>query len=164
MTDRKEGKNKALFIDRDGTINNDEGKYYIYKVEDFVFNDGVFELIRKYQSEGYMIIIISNQGGIAKGIYSHLDVKKVHKYMLEEFKKEGITVDEIYYCPHHSGITKCLCRKPAPLMIEKAIARFGIDPAQSYFVGDSERDMQAAERAGVKGIHIKANHFNFVLD
>ena len=158
------GNNKALFIDRDGTINNDEGKYYVYKVEDFIFNKNVFELVKKYQDKGYLIIIVSNQGGIAKGMYSHRDVKKVHDYMIAEFEKKGITIDEIYYCPHHNGITKCMCRKPEPLMLEKAIARFDIDPAQSYFVGDSERDMIAAKRVGVKGIRIKANVFQFVLD
>lgn len=156
-------KNKALFIDRDGTINNDEGKYYVYKVEDFVINDGVFELLKECQDKGYLLILVSNQGGIAKGIYSHRDVEKVHNYMLAEMEKHDIHFHDIFYCPHHSGITKCLCRKPEPLLLEKAIARHNIDPDKSYFVGDSERDILAAEKVGVRGIRIKANEFKFTL-
>ena len=154
-------KQKALFIDRDGTINNDEGRYYIYKVSDFVLNQGVIEKIKEYQQQGYLIIIISNQGGIAKGIYTHADVQNVHNYMRKLFAKQGVTIDEIYYCPHHSGIGKCMCRKPEPLMIQKAIARFNIDPTQSLYVGDSERDIVAANRAGVPAIRIKTNQFEF---
>jgi D-glycero-D-manno-heptose 1,7-bisphosphate phosphatase len=154
-------KNKALFLDRDGTINNDEGKYYIFKPSDFQLNEGVGERVKQFQDEGYLIIIISNQGGIAKGIYSHADVTKVHDLMTEKFNYWGVKLTEIYYCPHHQGIGNCLCRKPESLMIEKAIARFNIAAENSLFIGDSSRDIEAAERVGVKAIQIRTNIFEF---
>ena len=113
--------NKAIFLDRDGTINSDEGHYYIYKVEDFVFNPGVIDGIRRLNEAGYLIIVVTNQGGVAKGEYTIEDVENLHVYMCKELEKHGAHVDKIYYCPHHSSIAPCKCRKPSPYMIEQAI-------------------------------------------
>lgn len=156
-------KEKALFIDRDGTINNDTGHYYVHKKEDFVFNNGVFNLLREAQKAGYLLILISNQGGVAKGEYTREEVEKLHVHMCHELAKEKIHFDALYFCPHHDKIQKCLCRKPLSLMVEKAMARFNIDPKQSFFIGDSARDVQAANRAGVKPIRIEVNEFDFEL-
>ena len=107
-------KQKAVFFDRDGTINSDEGHYYIYKPEDFVFNPGVIEGMKKLKEAGYLLFVITNQGGIAKGIYTHEDVKKVHARMCEELERNGVKIDKIYYCPHHESVKTCICRKPSP--------------------------------------------------
>jgi D-glycero-D-manno-heptose 1,7-bisphosphate phosphatase len=148
---------KVIFLDRDGVINNDTGHYYIYKPADFVLNDGLIAGLLQLKNVGYEFVIISNQGGIARGTYSKQEVELVHDKLLKEFARHHLSVLEIYYCPHHSEIEKCLCRKPESLLIEKAIARFTIDTKKSYFIGDSEKDMQAAIKAGIQGISIKSN-------
>ncbi len=147
---------KAVFLDRDGVINQERGDY-TYRIDQFHFNPGVFEALKRAQDKGYMLFIITNQGGIAKGRYTHEDVDRLHDYMLKEFKKHGIEIQEVYYCPHHSDTENCLCRKPKPLLIEKAVARFRINPVASFFVGDRDRDVEAAERARMKGIKINSN-------
>lgn len=148
---------KVIFLDRDGVINNDTGHYYIYKPDDFVLNQGLIEAMQTLKLKGYEFIVISNQGGIARGTYSKQDVELVHRKLLKELAHNQLAVLEIYYCPHHSDIEKCLCRKPESLLIEKAMARFAIDSKKSYFIGDNEKDMQAAKNAGIKGISIKSN-------
>ncbi|MFA6400740.1 MAG: HAD family hydrolase [Salinivirgaceae bacterium] len=148
---------KVIFLDRDGVINNDTGHYYIYKPDDFVLNLGLIDGLLKLKYNGYEFVIISNQGGIARGIYSKAEVELVHQKLIGEFMRYDLSLLEIYYCPHHNEIEKCLCRKPESLMIEKAIARFAVDTKKSYFIGDSEKDMQAAKNAGIQGISIKSN-------
>ena len=96
--------NKAIFLDRDGTINSDEGHYYIYRIEDFVFNPGVIDGIRRLNEAGYLIIVVTNQGGVAKGEYTTEDVENLHAYMCAELEKHGAHIDKIYYCPLHSSI------------------------------------------------------------
>ncbi len=149
-------KNKAVFLDRDGVINRETGQY-IFETENFVINEGVFEALSLLRKQGFMLVVVSNQSGIARGLYTHDHVGRVHDLLRKEFTARGIDLAEIYYCPHHPSAGKCLCRKPESLMIEKAIARFNIDPRQSWMAGDRERDVEAARRAGVKGILIKAN-------
>lgn len=150
-------KQKAVFFDRDGTINSDEGHYYIYKPEDFVFNPGVIEGMRKLKAAGYLLFVITNQGGIAKGIYTHEDVKKVHAHMCEELEQHDVKIDKIYYCPHHESIKTCICRKPSPYMVNLAIEQFHIDKTRSWFIGDSSKDVKCAEAAGIKPIKIHKN-------
>ena len=148
---------KAIFLDRDGVINSDVGHYYIYRVEDFIINKGIINSLKRFQDAGYLLIIISNQGGVAKGIYSCKDVTKVHDYLETRLKENGILLKEIYYCPHHESVASCECRKPSPYMINEAIQKYNIDINSSYLIGDSKRDIEAAEAAGVKGIKIEAN-------
>jgi len=148
--------NKAIFLDRDGVINIERGDY-TWKIEDFKFNKSIFEVLRKLQKKGYLFIIITNQGGISKKLFTHNDVIKLHEFMFAKFSDNNINITDLYYCPHHSNIEKCLCRKPNSLMIEKAIARYNIDIKQSYFIGDSRRDFLAGEKAGVKAIQVKKN-------
>jgi D-glycero-D-manno-heptose 1,7-bisphosphate phosphatase len=148
---------KAVFIDRDGVINSDEGLYYIYQPQDFVLNEGIVENIALLKDAGFLIIVISNQGGIGKGLYSKNDTDTLSIILMNALKEKGYTIDEIYYCPHHPDTGNCLCRKPQPLLIEKAIARFDIDPSASFLIGDSPRDVDAAKNAGIKGILVKKN-------
>ncbi|MCK4662913.1 MAG: HAD family hydrolase [Bacteroidales bacterium] len=148
--------NKAVFFDRDGVINYERGEY-TYKLKDFIFNNEVIKNIHRLYSNGFIIIIISNQGGIAKGIYTKNDVEKLNKYINEAFKKNNIELKEIYYCPHHSDIENCLCRKPDSLLLEKAITKYNIEPSASYFIGDSERDIISAKKAGINPIKIIPN-------
>ncbi|MDE5639541.1 MAG: HAD family hydrolase [Odoribacter sp.] len=148
---------KAVFLDRDGTLNCDEGHYYIYKPEDVVFNPGVMEGLKRLKDAGYLLFIVTNQGGVAKGIYTHEDVKKVHDYMCAEFGRHGISIDKIYYCPHHESVKSCICRKPSPYMINLAAEEFQVDRKQSWLIGDGSRDIKAAEAAGIKSIKIHKN-------
>lgn len=146
----------VVFFDRDGVINNN-GLYYTYKIEDFSFNEGVIDTLTTLQQNGFEFIIVSNQSGIAKGIYTITDVEILHKHMEEKLKQNGISILEFYYCTHHPDFTNCLCRKPSPLLLEKAIARFNIDIKKSWMVGDQKRDIEAGEAMGIKGILIEPN-------
>ena len=148
--------NKAIFFDRDGVI-NDNSLYYTYKIADVVFNDGIFEAMKLFQDNGYLIFVITNQSGIAKGVYSHNDVCEVHSFMSSEFKSRNITITYFYYCPHYPEQSKCICRKPDSLLLEKAIARYKIDKDKTHFIGDMETDMIAANRAGIIGHLIESN-------
>lgn len=151
--------NKAIFLDRDGVINKEIGRY-VYNINDFVFNEGIFEKLKEFHNQGYLFIVISNQGGVAKGIYSKYDVETLNQHIFREFKKHDIEIAEIYYCPHHPDYTNCICRKPNSLLIEKAIARFNIDKSKSYFIGDMNRDIEAAFNAEIKGVKIEPNRID----
>lgn len=149
-------KRKVVFFDRDGVINNN-GYYYTFKWDDFSFNTGVIETMLVLQNEGYEFIVISNQSGIAKGLYSIIDVEKLHEQVILYLHQDNIRILEFYYCTHHPKFGNCLCRKPSPLLFEKAIARFDIDTSQSWMIGDQPRDIEAAEKVGIKGILIEPN-------
>ncbi len=143
---------KALFLDRDGVINKE--KNYLYKIEDFEFIDGVFESCKFFQDRGYEIIIITNQAGIARGYYTEEDFHRLNNWMLDEFKKRGINISKVYFCPHHPDFTgECECRKPNPGMILQAQKEFGLDLSSSILVGDKESDIKAGKNAGV-GLNI----------
>ena len=149
--------NKAIFLDRDGIINEEIGDY-VKRFEDFKLLPHLAETLKNYQSQGFLIIVITNQGGLAKGLYNLTELNKMHQYFLTEMEKEGVTIAEIYFCPHHPDFNgNCLCRKPGSLLVEKAIARFNIDPKASYFIGDRPRDAEAGEKVGVKGILVPSN-------
>lgn len=149
--------NKAVFFDRDGTLNSNEGHYYVWKTEDLRLNPGVAKALSELKARGYLLIVITNQGGISKEEYRMEDVEAFHRALHTALAGEGAAVDEIYYCPHHSDREACLCRKPLPLMIEKALARFEIDPALSWMVGDAPRDVEAGKAAGLQTILIESN-------
>lgn len=153
----EKAENKAVFFNRDGTLICDEGHDYIYRKEDIRLNPGVVSGLKKLQEEGYLLFIVTNQGGIAKGIYTHEQVKEVHDFLCNELKKNGVIIDKIYYCPHHESIKTCVCRKPSPYMINLAIEEFRIDRLHSFLVGNSVRDIKAAEAAGIKPIKTHKN-------
>lgn len=148
-------KNKALFLDRDGTINIE--KNYVYKIEDFEFIDETLEIISKYFKQGFLIFVITNQAGIARGFYTEEDYLKLTEWMITEFKTKGIEITKVYHCPHHPKISgECDCRKPNPGMILKAINEFNINPADSVLIGDKKSDILAGENAGVgKNLYIQ---------
>lgn len=148
--------NKAVFLDRDGVINRERGEY-TWRIEDFEINNGLIDFLKVAQSKGYLLIVISNQGGVQRGIYTLSDVEKAHQYLKDILKANGVELTDIYICPHHDKTERCFCRKPQPIMLEKAIARFDIDKSKSVFFGDSKRDAEAGEYVGVKSILIPSN-------
>jgi D-glycero-D-manno-heptose 1,7-bisphosphate phosphatase len=149
--------NKAIFLDRDGVINRKGSSYYIFRQEEFIFNKGVKESLKYFISKGYLLIIITNQGGIARGIFTVNQMEKLHSYLKQQLLLSEIVVTDIFYCPHHPAVSECLCRKPGTLLFEQAIARYDIDTRLSFMIGDSETDMQAAEKMHIKGILIPTN-------
>lgn len=149
--------NKAVFLDRDGVINNNSNHYYIYKEEQLQLNADIGQAIAKLKQSEFLVIIVSNQGGISKGIYTKSDVDTLHKSVVHQIETFGGAIDDIYYCPHHSDNEKCLCRKPNSLMIEKAVAVHHIDVNQSYLIGDGERDVVAGRKVGLTSYLCKAN-------
>ena len=140
--------NKALFIDRDGVINID--KVHVYRKEDFEFINGIFDLCRKYSDAGYKLLIVTNQAGIAKGIYTEDDFNNLMKWVVEEFNKHDITIDKVYYCPHHPDFTGlCHCRKPEPGMLLQAQKDFDLCLSDCALIGDKESDIEAGRRVGI---------------
>ena len=124
---------KALFLDRDGVLNRERGEY-TFNVNDFDLLPDVVKALKIASDKGYMLIVISNQGGVAKGVFSKADVEAVHQYLNQKLAESGVKLDEIYYCPHHNEVGKCICRKPDSLMLEKAIARFKIAELKTSFL------------------------------
>lgn len=139
---------KALFLDRDGVVNVE--KNYLHKIEDFELMEGIVDVCRRYQEEGYLIIIVTNQSGISRGYYTEEDFTVLSRWMVEYFKGFGITITHIYHCPHHESIDGvCECRKPEPGMFLSAQKEYELDMASSVMIGDNERDIEAALSARV---------------
>lgn len=149
--------NKAIFLDRDGVLINNLNHYYIWNSDQLEFVEGVIENLQLLQKNGFQLFIVSNQGGIARGLYTKDDVLKLHDEVIATFRENHISITEILFCPHHNEKEKCLCRKPEPLMIEKLIAKYNLNPLKSAMIGDSESDMEAAARAGIQGVKIMPN-------
>ncbi|MCX7953732.1 MAG: HAD family hydrolase [Bacteroidales bacterium] len=147
---------KVVFFDRDGVI-NDNSTYYVYKKEHLKINDGVIETLIKLKENNYEFIVISNQSGISKGIYTEDDTELINQEINKILSLYNIKILEYYYCIHHPEITLCLCRKPSSLLFEKAIARFNIDVKKSWMVGDQQRDVDAAKKVGLNTILIESN-------
>lgn len=148
--------NTAVFLDRDGVINYEVGDY-IKRFEDFKLLPHAVKHIAALTQKGIKVFVVTNQGGIAKGLYSIFELDKMHQYMVAEVEKAGGKITEVYYCPHHPDYGMCLCRKPGSLMVQKAVAKYNINPKTSVFIGDKERDIVCAEGAGVKGFLIDEN-------
>jgi D-glycero-D-manno-heptose 1,7-bisphosphate phosphatase len=147
------GLRKAAFIDRDGVINVDSG--YVGRWEDFRFAPDAVAMLQRLADEGYLLVVITNQSGIARGYFSEADYELLTDRYREALAAQGIRIAAVYHCPHHPQGTvaqftrSCDCRKPAPGMILRAIRELGIDPAASILIGDSERDIEAGRAAGV---------------
>lgn len=148
--------NKAVFLDRDGVINHDPGDYTKSWAE-FRFNEGLFESLRAFQEAGYLLVIITNQGGIAKGLYSRSDYQDLTDHMLSALDNEGIMITDVYHSPHHDNHGRSLSRKPGSLLLERALYRYDIDPLMSFMIGDKERDIFAGEQVGIEGVLIPVN-------
>ncbi|UKT65462.1 D-glycero-alpha-D-manno-heptose-1,7-bisphosphate 7-phosphatase [Pedobacter mucosus] len=147
--------NKAIFLDRDGVLNH-EINDYICRVEDFEILEYQIPVLKKLFDEGYLLIVITNQGGIALKRYTEEQLTTMHQSLQDSFKEQGAEIAHFYYCPHHPTVGgECACRKPASGMLLDAIEKFDIDPALSIMIGDKLRDVEAANGAGVKGILIE---------
>lgn len=146
-------KNRALFLDRDGVINIDSG--YIWRPEDFIFNEGVFEACQKAQALGYVLVVVTNQAGIGRGLYSEKDFQALTDWMLAQFREHDIEIARVYFSPTHpeEGIgvyrRESPDRKPGPGMLFKARDAFDIDMSRSAIVGDRETDISAGINGGV---------------
>ncbi len=144
---------KALFLDRDGVINVE--KEYLYKIEDFEFIDGIIELSKYYQDNGYKIFVVTNQSGIARGYYSQNDFSKLTSWMIGEFANNNIIISKVYHCPHHPSLSgACSCRKPEAGMLLQAQKEFNINLEKSIIIGDKERDIEAGINAGLKETYL----------
>lgn len=153
---------KAVFLDRDGVINIDYG--YVGKISDFHFIEGVVESLAALKKAGFLLILVTNQSGIARGFYSEEDFHNLTAYMQDELAKEHASFDGIYYCPHHPKATllqyrkECTCRKPQPGMILKARDDFKIDLSKSIMIGDHAGDLLAAKAAGIPKLCLVGEH------
>lgn len=143
---------KAVFLDRDGTININKPEY-IHKIKDFKFAPKAIPALQNLSKTDYKIIILTNQSGIGRGYFKEKDLEKLHQWMLKELKKREVRIDKIYYCPHHPK-DDCACRKPKIGMLQQAVKDFGISLAKSWVIGDDERDIIMARNANVKAIKI----------
>lgn len=145
--------NRALFLDRDGIINEDVN--YLHRKEDFKFIPGIFDLCRTAAEHGFLLIIVTNQSGIARGYYSEDDFMKLTEWMFSEFANQRIELTKLYACPHLGTADlpeyrlDCPARKPNPGMLLKAQKEFNLDLAECVFVGDKDSDMEAGTRAGI---------------
>lgn len=144
---------KAVFFDRDGVLNVDKG--YLSRVEDFEWIDGAKEAVAWLTKEGYDVVVVTNQSGVARGYYTEEDVRRLHDWMCRQIEEAGGKVTAVYYCPYLEGAPvkaydkQSDWRKPAPGMILQAAADWDIDLASSVMIGDMPRDVECGERAGV---------------
>jgi len=143
---------KALFLDRDGVINVDYG--YVCHQDNFDFVDGIFDLVRTANQKGYKVIVVTNQSGIARAMYSESDFLSLTKWMVEVFKDQGAIIHDVYFCPHHPTAgdtnltTSCKCRKPNTGLFEQAAFDHQLDLSTSCMVGDKVSDMEASTKLG----------------
>lgn len=155
----------GLFLDRDGIIGKEKG--YIWQYEEWEYNPDIFSLIALIKPFSIPVIVISNQGGVGKNLYSIQDVEKLHQQIQKDFLQRQLPVPTFYYCPHHESASLCLCRKPLPLLFERALAKFHLSPQWCWMLGDQERDLIPAFYLGMNTVLIhperKSNfaHFHF---
>ena len=162
LTERGVFGKKAVFIDRDDTIAKD--RPYCSRPEDMLLFKGVPESIAKLNKAGYLVILITNQSGVARGKFSEDDLSRIHKKMISDIEKGGGRIDDIFYCPHHPD-DKCECRKPEIGMGEKAIMKYKIDTKASFMVGNSDADMEFGKAIGCESIMVtEAFTFNDAVD
>ncbi len=145
----------AAFLDRDGVINVDT--VFAHRSSEIVWVDGVFDAIRKFNDHGLLVFVVTNQSGIARGLYTEQHVQDLHTWMAAEFKSRGAQIDDFAYCPHHpDGNVEtyrrtCDCRKPLPGMLLGLIDKWSVDTTRSFMIGDRDTDIQAAQAAHIPG-------------
>lgn len=147
---------RAIFFDRDGVLNREIGDY-VCRIEDFEILPDSAACVKLARDNGFMAIVITNQGGIDKELYSKSDLNSFHKKLQDHLFENGTKIDDFYYCPHHPIKGKCLCRKPDSMMLEKAVAKHKIDIKNSLMIGDTFRDIEAATKAGIQSLLIQPN-------
>lgn len=145
-------KRRAIFLDRDGTINVE--KEYLHRSEEFEFIPGAPEAVGILKDAGYLVVVVTNQSGVARGYYAEADVERLHCHMDELLAAYGTSIDGYYFCPHHPEkgldgyLTDCNCRKPLPGMLLQAASELDIDLSASWMIGDKLADMEAGRGAG----------------
>lgn len=150
---------KAVFLDRDGTINKDKG--YVFRIEDMEILPGVINGLKKLQKLGYKLIVITGQSGIARGFYTLQDAEKFDLELARRLKESGIVIEKFYRCPHHPDITgDCDCRKPKTGLVLEAAREFDIDLAESFFVGDKDSDILLGQNCGGATFWIRNNQYS----
>lgn len=160
-------KKKAIFLDRDGTINNE--KEYLFRIEDFELLPGVVDALKILQELGFKLIIITNQSGIARGYFTLEDYKKLNTWMVQELKIQGIDITNVYFCPHHPDATisqyrvNCSCRKPKLGMFEKAVKDYDLELGHCFAIGDKIRDCSICKSTDCHGFLIAENEKNEII-
>jgi D,D-heptose 1,7-bisphosphate phosphatase len=154
----------AVFLDRDGTINEEKG--YLDRLEKLSLIPGTAEAIRLLNSRGMKVVVVTNQSGVARGLFDEAFLGTLHARLTAMLKQEGASLDRIYYCPHHPTEgrgpyrLRCDCRKPAPGLLLRACEELGLDSTRSYMVGDTLYDIEAGARAGIRGILVRTGYGN----
>ncbi len=148
--------NKAAFLDRDGTLNEDTG--YLYKIKDFKWIKGAIKALRILKKNNFLIIVVSNQSGVSRGFYSENDIKKLHKWMNQQLLKYDLMIDDFFFAtdlPNNNNINSR--RKPSPAMLNEAVEKYNLDKNKCFMLGDKQTDVEAAKNAQIKGFLFKEN-------
>ncbi|MBB4286628.1 D-glycero-D-manno-heptose 1,7-bisphosphate phosphatase [Roseospira goensis] len=146
----------AAFLDRDGTLNVDVD--YAHRPDQITWLPGAVAALRRLNAAGWWVFVVTNQSGVARGMFDEATVRALHAWMAADLARQGARVDAFYYCPHHAtqGVGRyrlaCDCRKPAPGLLLRAMADFPVDAGRSFMLGDRPRDVQAGAAAGVTGV------------
>ncbi len=156
---------RAIFLDRDGTINIERN--YLFRCEDFAFIPGVPQALRRLQCAGYLLVVVTNQSGVARCYFDLADVEKLHTHLRRLLLDHGVTLDGVYVCPHHPAGVKdnpfsveCDCRKGSPGMLLTAADDLAIDLSRSYMIGDKNSDLEAGYRAGCHPFLVTTDYGN----
>lgn len=154
MPEQKNGKSKKIaFLDRDGVINVSAKKHeYVTKVSDFVFNPGIFEVLKTLARNGFEFIVVTNQQGVARDKMTIEDLNAIHAHMVQGLQERGLTILDIFYCPHMDGT--CDCRKPDDGMLRQAALKYPIDITQSILIGDNDTDIAAGKKFGLSHCYL----------
>lgn len=161
-------KKKAVFLDRDGTIIVE--KNYLDSIKNVELLSNAIQGLKKMQELGYLLIIVSNQSGVARGYFTEKTVQEINDFIMTTLSMSGIAITDIYYCPHLLGGSiqayncNCNCRKPKTGMIEKACLKYDIDISKSFMIGDKDSDMIMAKTAGCQGIMVEGPNYNFISE
>ena len=151
--------NKCVFLDRDGVLIKDVG--YLKNPKDIIILPGSLEALKALKTAGYLLIIVTNQAGVAKGFFSMDDLASVHDRLLQIYEDNEIRIDDLYFCPHHDKGTvepyniKCSCRKPSAGMVLKGVEKFDVDTGRSFMIGDKDSDIMLAKNSGLKSFYIR---------
>jgi D,D-heptose 1,7-bisphosphate phosphatase len=157
----------AAFFDRDGVLNRDTG--YVHRKQNFVWLAGAKEAIKRLNDHGWLVFVVTNQAGIARGLYRPRDVEQLHRWMNAQLRRIGAHIDAFYYCPHHPEGDNaryrriCDCRKPAPGMLVQAMRDWTVRSEESFMIGDKDTDMMAAQGAGVRGIRYENQNLDTLV-
>lgn len=147
---------KAIFFDRDGVLIEEDGDY-TFALSKVKILPSVIAFMKEMSQLDYRFFVITNQGGAGKGMYGMKEINEVHSHINAELKKEGVAIESFLTCVHHPTTSNCICRKPDSLLLERAIALYQLNSKECFLIGDQDRDIQAAEKVGIKAIKVTSN-------